>query len=164
MPEPEMNPIRPTDDEARALARGLIDGARFAALAVLAPGTGFPAVTRVGIGMDADGNPVTLISTLAAHTRALSADPRASLLVGEPGTKGDPLTHPRLSLTVRADFVPRGGPDHAGLREAWLRDHPKAKLYVDFPDFSFVRFDMLGGALNGGFGRAFDLTPDDLRR
>ncbi|AMY67565.1 HugZ family protein [Frigidibacter mobilis] len=157
------SPIRPTDDEARALARSLIHAARFAALAVLTPGTGAPAVTRIALGLDAAGLPLTLISSLSAHTRALHADPRAGILVGEPGPKGDPLTHPRLSLDTTASFVDRAGPDHAALRTLWLASHPKARLYIDFADFCFVRFTPLGAALNGGFGKAFLLTPQDLR-
>ncbi len=44
----------------------------------------------------------------------------------------------------------------------WLRDHPKAKLYIGFADFSFALFDVQSAYLNGGFGRAFVLTPGDL--
>lgn len=157
----QVDPIRPTTSEARALARGLIDAARFGALAVLDPETGAPYVARVAISADAAG-PVTLISALSLHTGALRADPRAGLLLGEPGLRGDPLTHPRVSLTTRAAFVDRAGPDHAALRALWLDRQPKAKLYVDFADFSFVRLTVLSAALNGGFGQAFRLTPADL--
>lgn len=155
------SPIRPTDDEARRLARALIEGARFGALAVVHPETGLPHVTRIAVGTDAEGGPTTLISDLSLHTRALRAEPRACLLVGEPEPRGDPLTHPRLSLDVVAQFVPRG-PEHAALRSRWLELHPKARLYVDFGDFSFVRLAPAGAALNGGFGRAFVLTAADL--
>ncbi len=157
------SPIRPTDDDARALARGLIADARFGALAVVHPDTGLPHVTRVAIGTDARGVPVTLVSDLSLHTRALRAEPRACVLLGEPGPRGDPLTHPRLSLDVRAEVVPRGA-GHDVLRERWLAQHPKAKLYVDFADFWFVLLRPEGAALNGGFGRAFVLGPDDLRQ
>lgn len=157
-PEPPAT-LRPTDAAARALARDLITRARFAALGVIDPATGFPMVTRVAIGCDAAGAPVTFISTLSAHTRALQADPRASLLLGEPGPKGDPLTHPRLTLLATACRI--DGRD-AGLTARWLRDHPKSRLYIDFGDFSFWRFTPQAGHLNGGFGRAFVLTPADL--
>jgi len=156
------DPINPTDDAARALARELLQGARFAALGVLDPETGGPAVSRVALALDPAGCPVTLISDLAAHARALAADPRAGLLVGEPGAKGDPLTLPRMSVAVRAETVDRGGPDHAALRTLWLDRHPKAKLYIDFGDFRFVRLRPTGAALNGGFGRAYRLVPEDL--
>ncbi len=161
MPDP-VNPIRATDDEARHLARGLLAEARFAALAVLHPATGAPSVSRVALGLDPQGTPVTLISTLAFHTGALKADPRAALLVGEPGPKGDPLTHPRLSVDVRARFIDRAGPEHGALRAAWLARHPKAKLYVDFADFGFVALNVQGASLNGGFGKAYVLTAADL--
>ena len=161
MPTDAPSPIRPTDDDARALARSLIEGARFGALAAVHPDTGLPHVTRVAIGTDAAGEPVTLISDLSLHTRALRAAPRACILLGEPADRGDPLTHPRLSLDVTAAFVPRGA-DHDTLRTRWLTLHPKAKLYVDFADFAFVRLQPTGAALNGGFGRAFTLTAADL--
>ena len=156
------SPIRPTDAEARRLARALIDNARFAALAVIDPDSGAPLVTRVAFGTDPAGAPVTQISDLSLHTRALKARPVASLLMGEPGPKGDPLTHPRLTLQVRADFLRQGQTGHAELAAHWLRDHPKSKLYIGFADFAFARFTVQAGHLNGGFGRAFVLTPADL--
>jgi heme iron utilization protein len=159
---PETSPIRPTDDEARALARRLLDHAAFGALGVLDPHTGGPMVTRVAVGTDTAGRPVLLVSDLSAHTRALGADPRASLLVGEPGDRGDPLTHPRLTLAGTARFLRKGAAGHDALRARWLEGHPKSALYIDFADFSFVVLDVEAGHLNGGFGRAFVLAPEDL--
>jgi putative heme iron utilization protein len=158
----ETTPIRPTDDEARALAQSLIDGARFAALGVIEPGTGAPMVTRIGLTTAPDGVPLTLVSDLSHHTRALRAVPVCSLLLGEPGAKGDPLTHPRLTLQARAVFVDRSDPAHPGLRAHYLSRVPKAKLYIDFGDFHLVRLEPTGAYLNGGFGKAFVLTPEDL--
>ncbi len=117
----EKTPIRPTDDEARALARGLIDGARFAALGVIEPATAAPMVTRIGLTTAPDGVPLTLVSDLSHHTRALRTNPVCSLLLGEPGAKGDPLIHPRLTLQARADFVDRSDPAHSGLRAHYQR-------------------------------------------
>src|SRR3546814_15139200 len=39
---------------------------------------------------------------------------------------------------------------------------PKAALYVDFPDFSFWRLEIARASLNGGFGRAYAMTPADV--
>ncbi|MBY6154218.1 pyridoxamine 5'-phosphate oxidase family protein [Vannielia litorea] len=155
------DPIRPTDDEARAIARGLLDEARFGALGVLEGGE--PVVSRIAVGTDASGGPVTLVSSLSAHTSALKAGPACSLMVGEPGDKGDPLTHPRLSLQCKARFVDRESETHAAMRTRWLESHPKSKLYIDFGDFGFVALEVQGAFLNGGFGKAFKLTPADLR-
>lgn len=159
---PEKSPIRPTDDEARALGRALIKGARFGSLGVRDPQTGAPVVSRVSVAVGPDGGPVTLVSDLSHHTQALKADPVCSLLVGEPGDKGDALTYPRLTLLARADFLRHGEPGHTEMRAQYLRQHPKAKLYIDFADFSFVRFAITSAHLNGGFGKAFVLTPEDL--
>ncbi|CCE96733.1 hypothetical protein SFHH103_02238 [Sinorhizobium fredii HH103] len=156
------NVLRETDDEARQLARVLLRSARSGALAVLEPeGNGFPFVSRALIGIDIDGVPVILVSRLSTHTQALLADRRASLLTGEPG-KGDPLAHPRLTVQCEAEEVPRDSAAHGRIRERFLRRHPKARLYVDFPDFGFFRLVPLRASLNGGFGRAYVLTDKDL--
>lgn len=154
------DPIRPTDDEARGLAQELLAAARFGALGVLLDGT--PMVTRVAVARDDTGLPMTLISTLSQHTRALQADPVCSLLVGEPGQKGDPLTHPRLTVQARAAFVDRPSAEHDALRALYLDQIPKAALYIDFGDFSLVRLNPTAAFLNGGFGRAYHLSRDDL--
>ncbi|MEQ3625048.1 MAG: pyridoxamine 5'-phosphate oxidase family protein [Celeribacter sp.] len=160
MPDAAPGPIRPTDEAARAQARDLIDTARFAALGVLSDG--MPLVSRVALATDASGTPVSLISDLALHTGALRVTPACSLLLGEPGAKGDPLTYPRLTLQARADFVPRDSTAHITLRDRYLALRPKSALYLDFADFHFVRFVPVAAMLNGGFGRAFHLTPADL--
>ena len=156
------DPFQPADDEARALSRQLLAGAGFAAIAVIEPDSGLPLCSRSALGLDGQGLPLSLVSALALHTRALRTDPACCLLVGEPGPKGDPLTHPRLSLRARAEFVDRDGPEHDGLRAAWLARAPKAKVYASLPDFTFVRFRPVSAALNGGFARAFVLTEADL--
>lgn len=162
MTEKAPSPIRPTDDEARRLARDLVAGARIASLAFLSPETGAPMVTRVAFGLSTEGHWLTLISSLSGHTRALRADPRAGLLIGEAPEKGDPLAFPRLSVATTVEFIARDSDAHAAYRAAWLSHHPKAQLYIDFTDFSFVRFTPKSADLNGGFGKAYQLTPDDL--
>ncbi|WP_417268731.1 HugZ family protein [Celeribacter sp.] len=158
MTQDTLSPIRPTDDTARTLARDLIAQACIAALGVVDPDTGAPYVTRIAFGCGPDGELLTLISDLSAHAARLKASPICSLLIGEAPTKGDPLAFPRLSLSAKAQVVPK---DDA-LRTAWLSHHPKSKLYIDFADFNFVRFTPLSADLNGGFGKAYTLSADDL--
>lgn len=152
----------PPDDAARSLARGLLAGARHAALAVTDADTGTPAVSRIAFGLDPLGTPMTLVSALAGHWAALRAHPDCALMLGEPGPKGDPLAAPRLMIQARAAFVAPGHPDRLALRDHWLKDHPKARLYVDFTDFAFVRLIPVTALLNGGFARAYRLSPSDL--
>lgn len=94
---------------------------------------------------------------MSSHTQALATNPAASLLVGEPGAKGDPLTHPRLTLAATAERADKGA-----LRDTWLAAHPKSKLYYDFTDFQMLRLAPQSAALNGGFGKAYALTSADL--
>ena len=157
----KINPIRPTDKAACELARKLIDEARFAAIAVLEPQSGMPIVSRIGVATDGKGDLVFLASELSNHTKALSLDPRASVLVGEPG-KGDPLAHPRITLIGEIEKIDREDTQHASVRERYLQHHPKAKLYVNFLDFHFFRMNLGRANLNGGFGKAFELGPNDL--
>ena len=157
MTEKKIDPIRDTDDTARELARGLIAAARFGALAVRDPDTGDPVVTRVALVSAPDGVPLTLVSDLSSHTLALRSHPRCSILIGEPEDKGDPLTHPRLTLMARAEPA-----DKAALRAHYLAAYPKATLYYDFGDFRLLRLTPLSGLLNGGFGKAFKLAAEDL--
>jgi len=155
-------PVAPADPQARTQAQDLLATARLAALAVLEPPDNLPFVSRIALGRCPAGLPLSFVSGLALHTRALRANPACCLLIGEPGPKGDPLTHPRLSLRARARFVDRATSEHATLRTHWLAWQPKATLYIDLPDFAFVRFHPLSASLNGGFARAFAFTAADL--
>ena len=156
------SPLRPTDDAARALAARLVGEARLAALALVDPADGSPHVTRIAFAHDSEAGYLTLVSDLAAHSRLLRAAPRAALLLGEAPDKGDPLAFPRLSLSATAQFIDRDSAGHSAARPLWLARHPKSALYVDFADFHFVRFTPLSADLNGGFGKAYRLTPTDL--
>ena len=115
--EKKKDVLRETDAEAIRLARTLVRSARFGALAGLDPMTGAPVIGRVGVATDIDGTPLILVSGLSAHTRAIAADPRCALMVGEPG-KGDALAHPRISLACRAVRLERGSDDWARAEQA----------------------------------------------
>lgn len=156
-----IDPILTTDDDARALARELLRTARYATLATHEVSTGFPFASLVSLATDLDGTPVILISRLSGHTGNLMADARASLLIARVG-KGDPLAHPRITLMVRARVLDRESAEGERVRARFLAVQPKAALYVDFPDFSFVALDVERASLNGGFARAFSLVRADV--
>lgn len=151
---------QPTAETYRE-AKAIIRTATYGALAVLEPGSGAPLASRVGVSSDCDGTPVILISRLSAHTRALLADQRCSLLLGEPG-RGDPLAHPRIGIAARAVEIGREASDHGRIEARYLSHQPKAKLYVGLGDFRFFRLEPLSASFNGGFGRAYDLNGADL--
>ncbi|SHJ24757.1 hypothetical protein SAMN02745911_2137 [Aureimonas altamirensis DSM 21988] len=153
--------LQPVTDETRRQARNLVRTARHATMASLDASDGWPLASRVLVAPDITGDPVILVSTLASHAAALAADPRACLLFGTPG-KGDPLAHARLSARGRAEKIDAHHADYERVRRRFLARQPKAKLYVDFPDFSFWRIALTSASLNGGFGRAHEMSRGDL--
>ena len=152
--------IRTTDDAARLLAQELVRASTSASLASLS-GDGYPLASLTSIATDMAGHPVILVSRLSGHTGNLLADPRSGLLFARTG-KGDPLAHPRISVTGEAQVIDRDSAEGGLVRRRFLRRQPKAALYADFPDFLFIRIRLRQASLNGGFGRAFELTAADL--
>lgn len=152
--------LQPVDDAARRLGKTLMRTARYASLATIDPLDGSPSVSRVSLATAMDGSPVFLISRLSGHFANLEADARCSLLVGEPG-KGDPLAYPRMTLIGTAENL-ADSPDRPHVKSRFLRRNPKAALYADFPDFAFWKFTPARASLNGGFGKAYAITADDL--
>src|SRR5438093_10078011 len=85
---------------------------------------GHPFASVMPYALDEQGRPLFLISTLAMHTRNLQADRRASLLVTEPGWRGDPLAAGRVTLMGEVGPVP--ATEVAAGRTAYLGRHPNA--------------------------------------
>jgi heme iron utilization protein len=111
---------------------------------------GFPFGSVMPYGLDGDGRPVFLISTMAMHTQNLQADPRASLLVTQPDASGDPLGASRITLVGNVLPVPQ--PEVTEARELYLARYGNSKYWVDFEDFSFYRMDVVDVYYVGGFG------------
>ena len=57
-------------------------------------------------GLDEQGRPVFLISTMAMHTQNLQADARAALLVTQDDASGDPLGASRVTLIGNVVPIP----------------------------------------------------------
>jgi len=143
------------------LAKALLRAGRTGTLATLDRHTGHPFASLVNVATDADGAPLILVSRLATHTANLEIDGRASLLLATTG-KGDALTHPRLTVLGTFSAVAPDSADAPRLRRRFLARHPKSKLYAGFADFAFWRMRAVSAHLNGGFGRAADLTAADV--
>ena len=152
--------LREIDDQACRQAKTLIRTSRFASLSCLDAITQSPLVSQVNVAADIDGAPVFLISSLSSHFSALGRDPRCALLLGVPG-KGDPAAHPRISVMGHAYRVEQPV-DIDRIRRRFLARHPKSSLYVDFADFAFWRLEPAQAALNGGFGKAYEMSADHI--
>jgi putative heme iron utilization protein len=137
--------------------RQLLRRAQTGSLSTLAAGDGTPYGSLANIATDVAGRPIILISRLAWHTKNLATDARASVLVTELPTTGDALVGLRVTVLGRFEEI-----EDMNLRRRYLARHPKAKMYAEFPDFSFWRLDP--SAIHGvaGFGRIETLKPEDV--
>lgn len=162
MPKNEkIDPIRETTKESIDQARTLVMGAEFASIAVLEPETGYPQVSRISVNVGSDFSPIFLASDLSGHSKALQEDSRASIMFGEPPAKGDPLAFPRVTLLGKISKTTREDENYSKFHDAWLKKHPKAQLYINFGDFNFYKMEVERVALNGGFGKAFEITAEE---
>src|SRR6202521_796741 len=111
---------------------------------------GFPFGSVMPYGLDEQGRPIFLISTMAMHTQNLNADARASLLVTRDDTDGDPLGASRVTLV--GNVLPMPQLEVAEARQLYLARYANSKYWVDFEDFSFYRMDVVDVYYVGGFG------------
>ncbi len=150
-------------------ARTLVHLGRIGSLSTLSrKQPGFPFGSVMPYGLDPSGRPIFLISTMAMHTQNLQADSRASLLVTQPDSSGDPLGASRVTVMGNVLTIAKG--EVADARQLYLERYANSKYWVDFEDFSFYRMDVLDVYYVGGFGvmgwvQASDYTqaqPDPL--
>src|SRR6202795_4640787 len=111
---------------------------------------GFPFGSVMPYGLDERGRPIFLISTMAMHTQNLNADARASLLVTQDDTAGDPLGASRVTLIGNVRPIPEL--EVGAARKLYLARYANSKYWVDFEDFSFYRMDVVDVYYVGGFG------------
>jgi len=131
-------------------ARTLVSLGRTGTLSTLSrrhPGHPFGSV--MPYALDERGSPLFLISSMAMHTQNLQADRRASLLVAQSASGGDPLAAGRV--TLMGEVVPVPSAETAAARAAYLEWHPNAAYWVDFEDFGFHRLEISDVYFVGGF-------------
>src|ERR1019366_8787310 len=88
-------------------ARTLVYLGRIGSLSTLSrKQPGFPFGSVMPYGLDERGRPIFLISTMAMHTQNLQADARASLLVTQPDSSGDPLGASRVTVIGNVLTIP----------------------------------------------------------
>lgn len=122
---------------------------------------GYPYGSAVTYALDG-ASPVFLLSALAEHTRNLSVDSRASLLVVEPG-EADLLARGRVTLLGRCTALD-GAEAREHARSVYLATHPGAARVAAFKDFSFYSLNVEAARFIGGFGRMSWLSQGDWAR
>ena len=123
---------------------------------------GWPFGSVMPYALDAQGQPVLLISTMAMHTQNLLGDPRASLLVTPPESRSDPLGAARVTLMGLVTKVPKEERDE--VRACYLARHAQASYWVDYQDFGFFRMSLAEIYFVGGFGSMGWVAPNDYAR
>lgn len=96
---------------------------------------GYPSGSMVDFACDADGSPILAVSSLAVHSKDLSANAKCSLLVAR-----DPEDRTDLVITLHGNAVPVSENDRAAVRSTYLATLPNA-FWVDFGDFQFMRIE-----------------------
>jgi putative heme iron utilization protein len=121
--------------------------------------TGWPFGSVAPYALNARGEPLLFISTIAEHTKNIDADARASLLVQEIQA-GDVQAHGRLTVMGRASRVDAEEIEDA--RARYLSRVPTAAGHSDAHDFLFYRLSLDHLRFIGGFGRIHWLEPKHL--
>jgi heme iron utilization protein len=130
-------------------ARDLVRAARHGILSTLMPDEGYPYGSLVEILPLPDGDVVLFLSQLAEHRHYLAADPRASIVIAPHIQEPRAMAQPRVTLIGRAAPVE----DRSAYAEAYVRLHPMAAGYINFPDFGFFRLRVDRVRYIAGFGQ-----------
>jgi len=149
---------------AQEKLKALLEGQPVASLAVLDHGS--PAVSLVPFVVQWDPLRFSIvISDLSSHTQALRADPRASLLIHEPPTPGDPRSNhalPRVMVSGKAQFLSRKEAQAQGFEALYRAKYEIAEMILGLADFHFCQITPTGGSFIQGFGQAFRLSGPNL--
>lgn len=148
--------------EERAGLSALLADSRWAALATVREDS--PLASWVAVVPEGNGRYLLHLSRLAAHTRNLQTNPRASLTFSEPDQdpSRDPQTLVRISLQGQIHPLDREANDYRAARERYLAWLPAAQIQFTLGDFQLMRFVPESARSVTGFGSARRLTISDL--
>jgi len=69
-----------------------------------------------------------------------------------------------VSIQGTAAMIPRNTPEYPLIKETYLTRFSEAEQLFGLGDFNLWRISPTGGRFVAGFGRAFNLSPDALRK
>jgi putative heme iron utilization protein len=152
------------DEQSEQTLARLIRETRVAALGTLHDGE--PNLAMVAYSFAEDFSAFYLhVSKLGKHTTDMENDPRVSLLITErDDRRPDPQTLARVSIRGIAEMLPRTDPGYAQLKKNYLERFPEAEQLFSLGDFNLWKIMPKGGRFVAGFGRAFNLVPEALRK
>ena len=124
--------------------------------------TGYPFGSIMPYGLTDAGEPTFLISSMAMHTRNVSSDPRATLLITQATNSPNPLGAGRISLMGDVHLV-EGEEEVRDVAGSYLQRNPAAQNWINFGDFKFFRMTLLDVYFVGGFGVMGWISGEDFK-
>ena len=150
--------------EEQATLQRLLTEQRVLALAVVVEGAPYAGLLPFAVYPDLSAALIHA-STLARHTAGLYEGALFSLLIHQPDEPdADPLQIPRVTLQGEVHLLAKGSPDYAAGRDLYTHKFPTSQQTFDLGDFNLYRLQFKDGRFVAGFGRAYNLTADVLRR
>ena len=117
---------------------------------------GYPFGSITPFVLDQLGRPMILISTLAEHTKNITADARVSLLAHSSADNFQ--ANARVTVVGNCARLD----DQMAPRARYLRFFPEAETYFDTHDFFFYRIEPLRIRYIGGFGAIHWVEADSF--
>jgi hypothetical protein len=152
------------DQQSEQTLANLIRSTRIAALGTLHDGE--PNLAMVAYAFAEDFSAFYIhVSKLGKHTRDMETDPRLSLLITETDDRrADPQTLARVSIRGIAEILPRTNASYPQVKQNYLERFPEADQLFSLGDFNLWRITPKSGRFVAGFGRAFNLVPEALKK
>lgn len=152
------------DQTSEQTLASLIRSIRVAALGTLHEGE--PNLAMIAYAFADDFSAFYIhVSKLGKHTADMESDPHVSLLIVETDDRRpDPQTLARVSLRGAAELVPRTDSSYSQIRKIYLERFPEAEQFFSLGDFNLWKITPKGGRFVAGFGRAFNLVPESLKK
>jgi nitroimidazol reductase NimA-like FMN-containing flavoprotein (pyridoxamine 5'-phosphate oxidase superfamily) len=152
------------DSQSEQTLARLIRSTRIASLGTLHDGE--PNLAMVAYAFADDFSAFYIhVSKLGKHTRDMEIDPRVSLLIAEADDRRlDPQTLARVSIRGMAEMLPRTDPNYGRVKHLYLERFPEAEQLFSLGDFNIWKIIPSRGRFVAGFGRAFNLVPEVLRK
>ncbi len=111
---------------------------------------GYPYASVVSYSLDGRERPIFLLSSMALHTQNLARNPKAALLVADTGAGALAMSGARLNLF--GETLQIADADAAAMRKLYIEEHPEAKQWAAFGDFSVYRMEIVEVYVVAGFG------------
>lgn len=152
------------DAESEKLLASIIRSARLASLGTLRDGE--PSVSMVPFVCADDFSEFYIhISRLAQHTVDMHKSKYVSLLIVESDDgRSDPQTLARVTIRGKAECMQMGEPGYTPVKSRYIARFPQSEPRFDLNDFGLWRIVSKGGRYVAGYAKAYNLTPEALKK